>query len=532
MLNRCVNCGGLLQYDIEKGQLLCESCDSLFDPEGYSYETDAKENSADMQMRLFSCPNCGGEISSTSDEAVEYCLYCGSFVTLDSQLANVKRPDYIMPFSKTKDECKLSYKRMMLRKLYAPKEFRDESFLEGFKGIYIPYWTYDYEFGPDVKIKGHTETRHGDYIYKQYYNTTCKVDGRMYGINYDASSSFDDDISSRVLPFERSKLKKFNSSYMFGFFGDTADVDKSVYAADAAEVARDEIWNKVSKDPKVAKGSPDKTTGKEFDNDFNMRYRASMSMLPVWFLTWRKKDRVAYSVVNGDTGEIYSEIPVDTKRYLLISLITAIPLYFILDAFFTFNASKMLTISLIMSLVMIILYNAQVEKIVRRILHADDKGYINKHKEAKNGASKVTRNFLASAGSAVVELLSGTGSSGFVTVLVILVSAMLFMTAYMIIGTILVSLLIVIYTIYRIGKCSKLLHDRTVWTDVIWSFVALAISMLMLIVDPAGDMFYYVAAIISIGLVALTAVLTMRRYNELVTRPLPHFFDRKEGGVE
>ena len=38
-----MNCGGLLQYDIEKGQLLCESCDSLFDPEGYSYETDAKE---------------------------------------------------------------------------------------------------------------------------------------------------------------------------------------------------------------------------------------------------------------------------------------------------------------------------------------------------------------------------------------------------------------------------------------------------------------------------------------------------------
>lgn len=530
MLNRCVNCGGLLQYNIEKGQLQCESCDSLFDPESYAAQTDAKEySSEEMELNLLTCPNCGGEISSTDDEAVEYCLYCGSFVTLESQLAKVKRPDFIMPFSKTKDECKLSYKQMMMKKLYAPKEFRNEEFLEGFKGIYIPYWTYDYEFGPDVKISGHTETRHGDYIHKQYYNTKCKVDGRLYGINYDASSSFDDDISSRIVPFDRNRLKDFNSSYMFGFFGDTADVDSDVYAGDAAGVARDEIWDKVSKDPQVKKGSPERPdSDKKFDDDFNMRCRTSLSMLPVWFLTWRKKDRVAYSVMNGETGDIYSEVPVDTKRYLLISLITAIPLYLLLDAFFTFSAAKMLTMALIMSLMTIIMYNAELEKIVRRLMHADDKGYVEQHEDAREGAEKVTNNLLASLFSGIFSLFVDIGFFG----VVIIVVALALLASYVVIGMVILAIFVPIYTIYRIAKASKILGDKTVWLDVIWSFVALAISGLMLIADPAGDIFYYGAAIVSIGCVAVTAVMTMRRYNELVTRPLPHFFDRKEGGVQ
>lgn len=528
MVNRCPNCGGLINFDISTGQLKCESCDSLFDPESFESKTGAEENAenAAYSMSIFTCPNCGGSVASNELEAVEYCLYCGSFVTLESQVEKVQRPNYILPFSKSKEECKKYYSRMIARKLYAPKEFRDATFLNGFKGIYIPYWTYNFQFGPDISLTGVEETRHGDYIHKQHYNIDCKADGRLDGVSFDASSSFDDDISNRIIPFDSKKLVPFKSPYMFGFFADTADIDVSVYKEDAAEIARDEIWDKISKDSEVTPGHPERPSEKNFDSTFKLRSSAYLSMLPVWFLTWRKKDRVAYSVMNGDNGEIYSEVPVDFKRYLLFSLLFAVPVFLLLNLYITFSAATMLKISLGLSFLMIFLYTFLLDKIVRKTLHADDKGYTSVHKEEEEKASKVTNNFISSLVSGIGEIAKAAGVVGVIIGLILLFTA----SAYIILIVGILAIVMCVYVFVRIGKDSKHLNDKSVWLDILGSLFSLVLSALMLIADPAGDEFYYISAILCIVGVGLTAALSMRRYNELVTRPLPHFFDRKAGG--
>ena len=529
MLNRCRNCGSLLNYDISSGKLKCESCDSLFEPDENKVNTDAEENqeNADLKMSIFTCPNCGGEVASNELEAVEYCLYCGSFVTLDSQVRKIKKPDYILPFSKTKEECKKSFTKMMRRKLYAPKDFKDEEFLEGFKGIYVPYWTYDFQFGPNVKLQGVEEERHGDYIHKQYYNINSKAEGEIDGISFDASSSFDDEISSRIAPFDPAKLKDFNESYMYGFFADTADTTASLYQDDADEIARDEIWKRLSKNPEIKKKNPERP-GKEgeFDDRVNLQRSSFLSMIPIWFLTWRKGDRVAYSVMNGDNGEIYSEVPVDTKKYILWSLIMAVPIFLLLNAFITFSAMNMLKISLGLSVLMILAYYYQLEKIIRRMFHTDDKGYLEKHKDAKKKAENTGTNWISDIFELIKDLCKGVTFWGIVFVALLILSV----GEYVVIGAVILALVIIVYTFYRIFKNMKILNDRSILWDLMGSFVSLALSIVMILCDPAGDEFYYFAAIACIAGVGLTAIFTMRRYNELVTRPLPHFFDRKAGG--
>lgn len=535
MLNRCVNCGGLLNYDIPTGQLKCESCDSMFDPEKYDDETSAEENpeGRNYSVSVFTCPNCGGQISSNEAEAIEYCLYCGSFVTLTSQVESVQKPHFIMPFYKTKDDCAKSYKKMIGRKLYAPKEFRDEKFISGFKGIYIPYWTYGYEYGPDVNLDGEIETRKGDYVYRQHYSINVQTKGELDGIYYDASSSFDDEISSRITPFDTKKLKPFKSSYMFGFYGDTADIPANTYHDLAAEVARTEIWEEVARKPEVDEKNPQILLGKDFDNAFHLKERKYLSMLPVWFLTWRNKDRVAYSVVNGESGAIYSEVPVDVRRYLLFSLIFAIPIFMLLNVLFTFNAANMLTISVILSLLMSVMYSVQLDKIVRKQFHSDDRGYLLKHKDSKKEANKIKDNFVLSVLSEIGEafkdgLLQDLGFGGVALVLILVFS----LIGFVVWGLLIVAVAVLVYFFIRIGKNAKLLKDGSVWGDVIGTIIALILGSLMLVADPAGDELYYIAAIICACGVGLTAIFTMKRYNKLATRPLPHFFDRKKGGEE
>lgn len=533
MVNRCENCGGLLNFDISEQKLKCENCDSLFIPEEYSDRTGAKENpnAKEYSVSVFTCPNCGGSISSNEAEAAEYCLYCGSFVTLTSQVEKVQKPHFIMPFTKTKEDCVKSYSKMIGHKLYAPKEFRNKEFLSGFKGIYIPYWTYGYEYGPNVTLKSVEETRSGDYIHKQEYIINCKAQGELDGLSYDASSSFDDEISSRITPFDTKKLKPFRTPYMFGFFADTADIPADIYQEDATALARDQIWDTVAKDPKVKDNNPERPDKDDtFDKNFNVKERSYLSMLPVWFLTWRNKDRVAYSVVNGESGNIYSEVPVDIKRYLLFSFIFAIPIFMLLNVLITFNASDMLKISAVLSLLMTILYSAQLEKIVRKLFHADDRGYLSVNIKERKKAEAVTENvFLTVVMGIWLFLKDDIWSLGFWGLLGT-VAIIFAVFEYIVIGLVIVVIISIIYFFFRIGKNSKLLKDKSVWGDVMGAFVSMILSALMLIVDPAGDMFYYVMALICVAGVVLTAILTMKRYNELVTRPLPHFFDRKKGG--
>ncbi len=60
---------------------------------------------------------------------------------------------------------------------------------------------------------------------------------------------------------------------------------------------------------------------------------AASAMLPVWFLSYRNKDRVAYATVNGQTGKVAADIPVDRRKFLLGSFLLAIPVFLLLNLF-------------------------------------------------------------------------------------------------------------------------------------------------------------------------------------------------------
>ena len=106
----CPNCGGNLKFDIPSQQLSCEHCHTLFDPYDFDGKTsDAEESKTfdgDYEVTIFTCPQCGGEILSTDNAAAGFCSFCGASTILYSRISHEKRPNYIIPFQKTKEQCK------------------------------------------------------------------------------------------------------------------------------------------------------------------------------------------------------------------------------------------------------------------------------------------------------------------------------------------------------------------------------------------------------------------------------------------
>lgn len=142
----CPNCGGNLKFDIPSQQLSCEHCHTLFDPYDFDGKTsDAEESKTfdgDYEVTIFTCPQCGGEILSTDNAAAGFCSFCGASTILYSRISHEKRPNYIIPFQKTKEQCKEAYARRMKHSIFAPKELRDPSYIDSFRGIYMPYWAF------------------------------------------------------------------------------------------------------------------------------------------------------------------------------------------------------------------------------------------------------------------------------------------------------------------------------------------------------------------------------------------------------
>ena len=150
----CPNCASNLKFDIARQQLYCEYCDTTVDPYQFYKEKDAEETVAEgmegtgtgeYRVTVFTCPQCGGQIISEDTTAATFCSFCGASTILDSRISREKRPGYIIPFTKTKDDCRKSYAKMMRRAVFAPEELKNEELIERFRGIYMPYWVYSFE---------------------------------------------------------------------------------------------------------------------------------------------------------------------------------------------------------------------------------------------------------------------------------------------------------------------------------------------------------------------------------------------------
>ena len=101
-------------------------------------------------------------------------------------------------------------------------------------------------------------------------------------------------------------------------------------------------------------------------------------MFPIWFLSYKKGDRIAYAVVNGETGKIYCDIPIEERKFYQASFLLAIPIFIVLNLFFQISAVHLPIFTLLLSLLLICLSELELHRIRER-----DKEALRYSKKAK-----------------------------------------------------------------------------------------------------------------------------------------------------
>ena len=525
----CPNCAGNLKFDIARQQLHCEYCGTMMDPYQVSGERDAEEKAGEYEVTVFTCPQCGGEILSEDTTAATFCSFCGSSAILDSRISKGKRPGYIIPFTRTKEDCREAYKKMLRRAPFVPDDMKKEAQIEKFRGIYMPFWVYSFEKKGNISFSGKRSRRKGDYRITDHYRIECAVEAEYHGLAYDASAAFSDSLSNAIGPFDLKEGKTFVPSFLSGFYADTNDVESYVYEREAQDLVVRDTASCLGRDAVCRKYHVGQD-GEDYvlKNALLPSERmAELAMLPVWFLSCKSKDRVSYAVVNGQTGKAAADLPVDKKRYLFGSLLLAVPLFFWLNLNFTIIPGRLLLMSIALALFCVYISNLQLTYILERESGENDKGLAFKNQAGKRplpewAQKRRKKNFWQSfpgsglyvvLGLLVLQLLGIVGAAIWEELIMLIIFGML---ADGILG-------VIRGTSQRKRQKKKVFtgeHFREKWPTLIKPLSGILFAVVILVLNPVSDWFYYIGAFVCMGTVLWAIMDIIRQHNLLTTRKL------------
>lgn len=533
---KCPSCGGMLYFDIKNQRLKCRNCDTVLEVDDYQGDNSADEYLLE-DARLYTCKNCGARLVSASEEAVTYCSYCGSEMILESSMAGEKHPKFIIPFRISKSQCKKIYEKELKNKLYVPDEFKDPEFIDRFRPFYIPYWMYQVSFRDDeFDLDGYLSYTRGRYDYHEEYKIRARIkDQGIYGLPYDASRNFDDTIAEQIAPFNKKDMTDYKPGYLAGMYADSPNVDAKLYEEEVLNKATDAAIQDIKRSTGgINLKLPSQKKRQEL---LKARYEDEDALfLPVWFLTWKKNNRVAYAVVNGQTGRIHIDLPADTKQFILYTLAGTTLLFVLLSLFVSVTSRFVIWFAALLVYIVSIRYHKELKEIRDRENHVFDKGYLITDQDDLEMSEKKRSRLRNKANSLFGKI--GTVASavlaffGIGFLIIFALSGLMYDELVSQTGAIAMTFIILFLQAFRFVKTlsvTRYLKNKRSFLFALIALGSVVYSFLVAAGEPVQDWWYYLGGLICLSAASLMAIDLITRYNEASTRPLPSFYTRKGG---
>ena len=344
---KCPSCSAPLRFDGPTGKLVCDFCGSDFEVEEikkiYAEEYHEESQTQNEQkptddgysgqipegMKVFNCKSCGAQMVVEESMAATACPYCGNSTVLMESIDGGFKPDYVLPFKLTKKQAEDMLRQYYNGKKFLPTAFKNNNHIEEIKGVYVPFWLYDGQAEGDMTFNAEnvSEHRQGDYRIVEHSHYRVHRHGFMdfERIPVDGSSNMPDGHMDAIEPFDYSEIKPFSSAYLPGFLAEKYDTDAEK-SKDRAKIRMENTTESAIRSSVTGYDSVH-TSGKRI----TLRFKpAKYAMLPVWMLHTRWDGKDFLFAMNGQTGKMVGDLPVDRKKILAWFAGIAVPLMAIL----------------------------------------------------------------------------------------------------------------------------------------------------------------------------------------------------------
>ncbi len=329
---KCPCCDGAIEFDSTVQKMKCPYCSSEFevsDLQAYSnavndrLEDNMHWNSAGGSewcpgetdgMRVYTCNTCGGEIVGDETTGATECPFCGNPVVVTGQFSGALKPDLVIPFKLDKKAAMEALRKHYSGKKLLPKVFRDENRVKEVKGIYVPVWLFNADAQSFVQYRASktriwSDSRY-DYTETSYFNVIRAGVLGFENVPVDGSAKIDDILMESIEPFDTSDAVDFQSAYLAGYFADKYDVDAESSAQRANERIKQSTENAFL------------DTVRGYDNVMPVETNISLengtskyALFPVWLLTTQWNGEKYTFAMNGQTGKLVGDLPLDKATY-------------------------------------------------------------------------------------------------------------------------------------------------------------------------------------------------------------------------
>lgn len=329
---KCPCCGGAIAFDSATQKMKCPYCETEFAVETLAdYDKELKSEQADDMswetdngnewrdgeadgLRSYVCNSCGGEIVGDESMAATSCPFCGNHVVMMDQFSGTLKPDCVIPFKMDKNAAKIALKNHYGKKRLLPKVFKDENHIDEVKGVYVPFWLFDAEAEADIRYKASKVRTWSDSSYnytETSYYAVCRGGTIAFeNVPVDGSEKIPNEWMESLEPFDYTKAVDFRTAYLAGFLADKYDVDAEQSVGRANERIRK------STEAAVAATVEGYTTVTREAGSIRLNNgKVKYALLPVWLLSTTWKGEKYLFAMNGQSGKMVGDLPVDKSAY-------------------------------------------------------------------------------------------------------------------------------------------------------------------------------------------------------------------------
>ncbi|MBQ3094092.1 MAG: hypothetical protein IJC52_02875 [Clostridia bacterium] len=329
---KCPCCGGAIEFNSASQKMKCPYCDTECEMETLAaYDNDLQNAGEDNMtwetaagsewqegetegLRVYQCQSCGGEIVGDETLAATSCPYCDNPVVMKGQFAGALKPDYVIPFKLDKKAAIAALKNHYEGKRLLPKVFKDQNHIEEVKGVYVPFWLFDADADAHIRYKASRVRSWSDsnynYTETSYFAVTRGGQIGFERVPVDGSSKIEDALMESIEPFDFSQAVDFQTAYLAGYLADKYDVD----AEQSIERANDRI--RKSTEQAFANTVQGYTSViPESTNVSLANGVAKYALYPVWLLTTKRNGQLFTFAMNGQTGKLVGDLPLDKAAY-------------------------------------------------------------------------------------------------------------------------------------------------------------------------------------------------------------------------
>lgn len=324
---KCPQCGATTAYNPSASGVTCDHCGYTQASEAAVVGRAADEHEFTLdnlalaqrgwgtERKELHCESCGSDLSVAANNLSTTCPFCASNrVIARVAVQEALRPRFLIPFKLEGNDCQPRVKAWLGKGWMHPSDLARAAGSAEFRGVYLPFWTFDATIQADWRAEvGYERTERYYDSSSKSWKTRTRIDWRWeegritqnpddwLGIG---TSKISHILIKRLYPFQVSELTAYEPGFLAGWqalnydipLQDSWDTIKAEMREQAREGCHKQIKSRHVRNFSMLA---------DFEDEV-WRY----ILLPVYAAAYRFDNETFQVLVNGQTGAVSGQKPI------------------------------------------------------------------------------------------------------------------------------------------------------------------------------------------------------------------------------